>query len=126
MATRNVGNGGRVASSTVVMRSGRHSALVTVVEGGDLYFGVIRPDWDVERGGQGVTQWRTATAALCCYCTYNGRRYPTQPHDWETEQGDRIGMLLDLDQGSMTVWKNDEKLGVIQVEGLSGEFCWAV
>ena len=42
------------------------------------------------------------------------------------EQGDRIGMLLDLDQGSMTVWKNDEKLGVIQVEGLSGEFCWAV
>ena len=36
------------------------------------------------------------------------------------------GSLLDLDQGSMTVWKNDEKLGVIQVEGLSGEFCWAV
>ena len=27
------------------------------------------------------------------------------------EQGDRIGMLLDLDQGSMTVWKNDVKLG---------------
>ena len=34
-------------------------------------------------------------------------------HDWEgmnyaDEQGDRIGMLLDLDQGSMTVWKNNE------------------
>ena len=42
------------------------------------------------------------------------------------EQGDRIGMLLDLDQGSMTVWKNDEKLGVMIAEGLSGALCWAV
>ena len=40
--------------------------------------------------------------------------------------GNRIGMLLDLDQGSMTVWKNDEKLGVMQAEGLSGPLCWAV
>ena len=43
-----------------------------------------------------------------------------------TEQGDRIGKLLDLDQGSMTVWKNDVKLGVMVAEGLSGPFCWAV
>jgi hypothetical protein len=41
------------------------------------------------------------------------------------EQGDRIGMLLDLDQGSMTVWKNDVQLGVMQSEGLSGPLCWA-
>ena len=42
------------------------------------------------------------------------------------EQGDRIGMLLDLDQGSMTVWKNDVKLGVMVAEGLRGPLCWAV
>ena len=42
------------------------------------------------------------------------------------KQGDRISMLLDLDQCSMTVWKNDEKLGVMVAEGLSGPFCWAV
>ena len=35
-------------------------------------------------------------------------------------------MLLDLDQGSTTVWKNGEKLGVMQAEGLRGPFCWAV
>ena len=29
-------------------------------------------------------------------------------------------------QGSMAVWKNDTKLGVIQAEGLGGEYCWAV
>ena len=26
----------------------------------------------------------------------------------------------------MTVWKGDEKLGVMVAEGLSGEYCWAV
>jgi len=41
------------------------------------------------------------------------------------EDGDRIGLLLDLDQGSMTVYKNDERLGVMAT-GLSGEYCWAV
>ena len=35
-------------------------------------------------------------------------------------------MLLDLDQGSTTVWKNDEKLGVMAAEGLRGPLCWAV
>ena len=35
-------------------------------------------------------------------------------------------MLLDLDQGSMTVWKNDERLGVMQAERLSSPLCWAV
>ena len=42
------------------------------------------------------------------------------------KQGDRVGMLLDLDQGSMTVWKNGIKLGVMQAEGLSAPLCWAV
>ena len=64
------------------------------------------------------------------YFTANGSRYPA-PHDWEgkqsaTEQGDRIGLPLDLDQGSMTVWKNDEKLGVMQAERVGGPLCWAV
>ena len=62
--------------------------------------------------------------------TANGSRWPGG-HDWEGMQdvkqpGDRIGMLLDLDQGSMTVWKNDEKMGVMQAEGLSGPLCWAI
>ena len=58
-----------------------------------------------------------------------GERYPSY-HNQEgkqtVEQGDRIGMLLDLDQGSMTVWKNDVKVGVMVAEGLSGPLCWAV
>ena len=40
----------RSAASTVVMRSGRHFAQFTVVEGWGMFFGMIRPGWDVERG----------------------------------------------------------------------------
>ena len=43
-----------------------------------------------------------------------------------SKEGDSIGMLLDLDQGTVAVWKTDEKLGVMQSEGLSGPLCWAV
>ena len=42
------------------------------------------------------------------------------------QQGDCIGLLLDLDQGSMIVWENDEKPGVMVAERLSGSFCWAI
>ena len=34
-------------------------------------------------------------------------------------------MLLDLDQGSMSVYKGDARMGVMQAEGLSGEYSWA-
>ena len=65
----------------------------------------------------------------CFYALSDGRREPGV-HDWEGRQGasegDHIGMLLEFDQGSMTVWKNDVKLGVMQAEGLGGPLCWAV
>ena len=64
----------------------------------------------------------------CFYATGSGRCCPGRT-DWEggqnAKQGDRIGMLLDLDQGSMTIYKNDEWLGVMAT-GLSGEYSWAV
>jgi hypothetical protein len=65
----------------------------------------------------------------CFYFTLNGSHSPNG-RSWEgmqrtMEQGDRIGMLLDLDQGTMTVYKNDELLGVMAT-GLSGEYSWAV
>ena len=74
------------------------------------------------RDGQISTHWY--------YGTGGGKRHPGAI-DWEGmqtayKQGDRIGMLLELDQGSMTVWKNDEKLGVMVAEGLSGPLCWSV
>jgi hypothetical protein len=112
------------AASKAVMRAGRHYAQFTVMSGLQMYFGVIRPGWDVEGGKQAYN-----VGGHCFYFTAIGCRCP-QRHDWEgmrnaMAKGDRIGMLLDLDQGSMTVYKNDERLGVMAT-GLSGEYSWAV
>ena len=125
LATRTAGGGWRTAASKVVMRSGRHFAQFTVVAGRDMSLGVIRPGWDVEGGVDAP-----AVDGHCFHNTYDGSRWPDYS-DWEgkqatREQGDRIGMLLDLDQGSMSIWKNGERLGVMQAEGLTGPLCWAV
>ena len=130
MATRGVGGGVRAAASTVVMRLGCHYAQFTVVIGArftvtqcQAFFGVIRPGWDVE----GRANAHDVDGHCCFYFTGSGRRWPGH-RTWEgrqgATQGDHIGMLLDLEQGSMTVWKDDVKLGVMQSEGLSGPLCW--
>ena len=36
-----------------------------------------------------------------------------------------LGLLLDLDEGMMTVYQNGQRLGVMKT-GLSGEYVWAV
>mmetsp|Transcript_29412 Transcript_29412/g.67085 ORF Transcript_29412/g.67085 Transcript_29412/m.67085 type:complete len:358 (+) Transcript_29412:84-1157(+) len=37
--------------------------------------------------------------------------------------GDTVGMLLNLDEGTLTVYKNSRHLGVMK-DGLSGSYCW--
>jgi len=129
VATKNVQDWcRRTAPSKVVMRSGRHFAQITTVQPHQqVYFGVVRPDVE---GGQPLENF------CHFYSTYTGKHYiNTRRHeegsDWEgaqtaKEQGDRVGMLLDLDQGSVTVYKNDDRMGVMVAEGLSGPLCWAV
>jgi hypothetical protein len=98
----------------------------TLRKGVDTCFGVIGADWNVERGANAED-----VQGHSFYRTYNGgRRYP-DGSDWEgmqgaQEEGDRIGLLLDLDAGSLAVYKNDERLGVMQ-EGLTdaGGYRWA-
>jgi hypothetical protein len=127
LATKSVSDSEyRTAASNVVMRSGRHFAQFTVVAAGIfMMFGVVRPGWDVE-GGEAA--W--SVDGHCFYGTWSGNRWPGHTN-WEgrqgaREQGDLIGMLLDLDQGSMSIWKNGERLGVMQAEGLTGPLCWAI
>lgn len=44
----------------------------------------------------------------------------------ETEEASfKIGMVLDLDEGTLDVYKNDRRLGTV-MSGLAGEYCWVV
>jgi len=113
----------RGATSGVPMRAGQHYAQFTVVAGSRMMFGVVRPRWDVEGGHDAALDRQHRF-----YATAGGYRLPRFTgfyDDWPGQQparepGDRIGLLLDLEQGSMTVYKNDERLGVIQESGLRG------
>ena len=72
----------------------------------------------------------------CMYDTFDGSCYS---HDWGEGNYDReawdgmerlsgsckIGMLLDLDEGTLTIYKNGRKLGVMK-RGLAGHYCWVV
>jgi len=74
----------------------------------------------------------------CLYNAYDGECYTS---DWESynefemgdsmawdgmeimSSGDEMGLLLDLDEGTLTVYKNGRKLGVMK-RGLAGPYCW--
>lgn len=126
----------RTAASAVTMRDGRHYANFTVLADDDncMFFGLIRPGWDVGGGGSAEH-----ADGHCFYWTDSGQcwlnsadscamenRTPTM---WEGMQdakaGDTIGLLLDFTTTSLTVFKNGERLGVMAT-GLRGEYCWAV
>ena len=49
--------------------------------------------------------------------------------DWEGMEGcrtgDTVGLLLNLDDGTLSVYKNNRRLGVMK-DGLSGTYCWYI
>jgi len=71
----------------------------------------------------------------CCMIHHNGNRCLSDWGDnfaeiggtWDGMEsftyGDEIGMLLDLDDGTLSVYKNGRKLGVMK-SGLAGQYCW--
>ena len=58
---------------------------------------------------------------------WDGSDEITEDITWEGSEsmslGDEIGILLDLDEGTLSVYKNGRKLGVMK-RGLSGPYCW--
>ena len=48
-------------------------------------------------------------------------------NDWEgmesMSSSDEMGMLLNLDEGTFSVYKNGRKLGIMK-RGLAGPYCW--
>ena len=75
----------------------------------------------------------------CMYYTMNGVSYSSNWSDptddiisdrnWEglenMSSNGEVGLLLDLDEGTLSVYKNRRKLGVVK-SGLAGQYCWVV
>ncbi|EJK58939.1 hypothetical protein THAOC_20898 [Thalassiosira oceanica] len=85
---------------------------------------------------QRTAKWGDSDIHCCSYDCYNGRCGVT---DWDTKVIDHewrgrerldgsgtIGLLLDLDEGTLSVFKNNRRLGMMKEGGLSGEYCWFV
>ena len=91
-----------------------------------MHFGIIRPDWDTTSGKDAHNH-----SEHVFFDAIDGRRWPAGAEQtWDGQQGanvgDRIGLLLDRSDGSLSVYKNDVRLGVMVSSGLAGEYCWAV
>ena len=82
---------------------------------------------------QRTAKWGDSNVHCCTYYCYTGSCCWTDwndgkgPSEWQgcerLEENGRIGLLLDLNEGTLSVFKNGRRLGVMKA-GLSGEYCW--
>ncbi|EJK77663.1 hypothetical protein THAOC_00489 [Thalassiosira oceanica] len=132
--------------SNHVMRSGKHFAEFI----GKGFFGVVRPvqikTSDFGEGeldeffpsldrfwgyliGQRIARW-TDSNVHCCKVSNTGLVFWC---DWISNQpmtringfqlNTPIGLLLDLDEGTLSIYQNGQRLATLK-DGLSGEYCW--
>lgn len=126
VCTKDGGGHNRSAASDDIMTEGRHYCQFTRIKG-KVLIGLTRPEYDVTT----ETDAHKEEGHSFFACT-GGYKYPGGG-DWtnmfDTEEGDRVGLLLDLEAGSLTLWKvtADElpqRKGMMAA-GLEGPFCWS-
>ena len=143
-------NGLATAFSNNIMMAGKHYASVEVSNGTDVYLGVMRPGKAMHSAmgsprfpqfynhftQRAESQQYNNTVNCCVYGSLSGYCYSS---DWregalvrerwegmeEMSAPYEIGMLLDLDEGTLSVYNNGRKLGVMK-RGLAGHYCWVV
>ncbi|EJK65172.1 hypothetical protein THAOC_14001, partial [Thalassiosira oceanica] len=141
-------------SSGYAMKSGAHYAEF-LITGTTPCIGIVRPmpGLDASAYQEGVCSfteytnlfpdfraqrtddWGDSDVHACDFCCGSGRMNWTDWYDdqidieWEgreyCQSGDTVGMLLNLDEGTLTIYKNNRRLGVM-MDGLSGPYCWYV
>ena len=140
------------AFSNSIMMAGKHyvSFEFEVSQGPGFIFGVMRPGEAMQSATRsplspsfyehftqrkGSLQYNNSINC-CMYQSFDGNCFS---HDWgegefviepwdgmESASGSCIiGLLLDLDEGTLSVYKNGRKLGVMK-RGLTGHYCWVV
>ncbi|EJK77291.1 hypothetical protein THAOC_00886, partial [Thalassiosira oceanica] len=138
-------------SSSYVMGSGVHYAEFLIT--GEPYIGIVRPMPGLDAGSyqegfdffehsfytdflaQRSDDWVNSDVhAIDFSCGEEGVSW-TDWDDYEIgiawdgmescQSGDTVSMLLNLDVGTLTVYKNNRRLGMMK-DGLSGPYCWYV
>ena len=102
------------------MRHGRHHAEFTLLKGDFMLFGIMRPGWCSADDRQGQDSYHSRGVYFeqdhCFYYTNTGHAHPGQ-RKWKgmrnAIEGDRIGLVLDLELCSLSVYKDGERLGYI-------------
>ena len=137
--------GSRWVACDHVMTEGKHYVEFTATEAatgegrsqGTVYLGVIRPvkTWDAYDNFRGFTAIRSSnhTRVYDNYCAdqkeQNPKAFEGDRHKFffnpRWERGDVVGILMDLDEGTMTAYLNGRSLGV-KVNKLRGHWCWAI
>ncbi|EJK73931.1 hypothetical protein THAOC_04427 [Thalassiosira oceanica] len=139
-------------ATNYVMDAGIHYAEFQITSGGSgMMGGIVRPmpNLDPDRYVDGrfhffyrpfynvflaerTNEWGTGNVHMCQYFSMSGGMFWT---NWEEDvpedrdgmegcsTGDTIGMRLDLNEGTLTIYKNRLCLGVMK-DGLSGSYCW--
>jgi hypothetical protein len=116
-----------------VMTQGRHYAEFTFVKGTRSSCGVTDPAMDMASWGGAVESNYNRMWLYYCQLGTNGERMVPGcsaggSQEWPGHEGpatgDRIGLLLDLTEGSLTVFKNDRRLGKMVEAGITAPVCW--
>ena len=148
----NAKGSGTAVASNYVMASGIHYAEFHF-DAELAHIGIVRPMPNLDRARYAndffyfladhwrdhflaarTDEWGRGNVHLCYYITFNGKMCLTNWDneqeigvDWEGMKGcktvDTLGMLLNLEDGTLTVYKNNRRLGVMK-DGLSGSYCW--
>lgn len=71
---------------------------------------------------EGDCEWSDWDTNLCEEIKWDGMEGFTCQQDGKVGQ---VGLLLDLDEGTLTVYKDGKRLGIM-MRGLAGEYCWTV
>merc|ERR1712032_1282902 len=82
-----------------------------------------------------VCMFNCSSGGCCCSSWEEDRRSPYGSYvstggdpSWDRStvpRGSPVGMLLDLDKGTLALYSNNQRLGVLK-SGLTGEYCWGV
>ena len=138
------------ASCNYPMTSGSHYAEFEIIAGLP-YLGIMRP---IDTGGareiypffghfypvflaQRSEDWGDSDVHVCEYFSQDGKmcwiNWDDDEDNWYLDwkgmescrAGDTVGMLLNLDEGTLTVYKNNLRLGIMKND-LHGSYCWFV